>query len=440
MADVLLANIGELVTCRSPRGYRRGETELNELELIRDAAVAVEGGIVIEVGPTDDLMARLARNAQVIDARNRLVTPGLVDCHSHLLYSGSRHEEYSTLVSNTRTPGKNLGGGIRYTVERSRAASSEELLDQATRDLDTMLEHGTTTLEVKTGYGLSGPQEKRFLELQAALQHEVSLARTFLGAHVLPDEYAEDRESYVQLVISLLTTAKEFAEFCDVCCDPIGFTYDECLRMGRAALDLGLKLKVHADQTGWAGGTELAVELGATSVDHLDYASDAAIAALAGSQCVGVLLPAVTFHMLEMTPVPTNGRWVGPQKPFMPELARRLVREGVIVALSCDYNPGTAPTLNMQTTMQLASRLYRLSYAEIWHMCTINAAKALALEDTVGSIEVGKRADLVVWQVAEHGQVVNRFGTNLVDTVLKDGRVVVTGGDRAAAGRSLAPG
>jgi len=410
---------------------------LNDLEVINDAAVATEGGVITDVGPTDEVIGRHPNAFEVVSAEGKLVTPGLVDCHSHLLYSGSRHAEYASLVSGTRTPGKNLGGGIRFTVERSRAATDDQLLEQARSDLDAMLEHGTTTLEVKTGYGLSRPQELRFLKLQAELKHEVSLARTFLGAHVLPDEYAGDREGYVQLVIDLLDAAQEFAEFCDVCCDPIGFTYDECRRIGQHAVDRGMKLKVHADQTGWAGGTELAVELGATSVDHLDFASEKAICMLAASECVGVLLPAVTFHMLEMTPVPTSGRWVGPQKPFMPELARRLVAGNVITALSCDYNPGTAPTLNMQMAMQLAARLYRLSYAEIWHMSTINAAKALGREASVGSIEVGKRADLVIWKVQEHGQVVNRFGTNLVESVVKNGRVVVAGGDRVAAVRPI---
>jgi len=430
LTDLLLTDIGELLTCRSPRGYRRGEAELNSLEVIRDAAIAISGGVIVDVGPSVELSQRHIAAREQVSADGKVVTPGLVDCHSHLLHGGTRHEEYESLVAGTRSPAKNLGGGIRYTVARTRAASDEQLLEQARADLDLMLEHGTTTLEVKTGYGLDRAHEQRFLRLQAALEHEVRLARTFLGAHVLPDEYRDDRGAYVDLVVGLLPEARQHAEFCDVCCDPTAFTYEECRRVAEEAVVLGLKLKVHADQTGWARGTELAVDMGATSVDHLDYASDAAIAALASSDCVGVLLPAVTFHMLEMTPVPEEGRWIGPKKPFMPELARRLVKAGVIVALSCDYNPGTAPTLSMQTTMQLASRLYRLSYAEIWHLCTINAAKALGLDNMVGSIEVGKRADLVMWDVPQHGLVINRFGTNHVDTVFSDGRLVVMGGKR----------
>lgn len=430
MTDLLIRDIHELITCRSRSGYRRGESELNDLEVLRNAAVAVENGRIVEIGTNDEVTAKYSDARTTVSAAGKLVSPGLVDCHSHLLYGGSRHEEYETLVSGKREPGKNLGGGIRYSVSRSRSATNEQLQDQALRDLDVMLEYGTTTLEVKTGYGLDRENELRFLRLQAALQHDVELVRTFLGAHVLPDEYQDDRQGYVQLVIDLLNEAKDFAEFCDVTCDPSAFDYDESLAIAEAAARLGFKLKIHADQTGWSQGTELAVRMGATSVDHLDYVSDDAIAMLAESDCVGVLLPTVSFHMLEMTPTPEHGRWVGPKKPFLTELARRLVKSNVVLALSCDYNPGTSPTRSMQMTMQMASRLFRLSYAEIWHMSTINAAKAVGREDVLGSVEVGKKADLVIWGVPEHGMVINRFGTNLVETVVKDGRIVVKNGRR----------
>ncbi|HEX7039579.1 MAG TPA: imidazolonepropionase [Trueperaceae bacterium] len=433
MVDLLVTDIGELVTCRKPAGCARGERDLADLEVLRDAAVAVADGVIVDVGGNADLKARHGDARRTLSAGGRLVSPGLVDCHSHLLHGGSRHEEYQSLVTGARVPGKDLDEGIRYTVRRTREATDRELVERALSDLDAMLAHGTTTLEVKTGYGLDREQEERLLRLQAGLRHDVRLVRTFLGAHVVPEEYADDRAAYVRLVIELLDEASGLAEFCDVCCDPTAFTYEECRSIAEAALARGMRLKLHADQTGWARGTELAVELGATSVDHLDYVSDEAVAMLAGSEVVGVLLPAVTHHMLEMVPVQDQGRWVGPKKPFMPELARRLIRRGVVVALSCDYNPGTAPTLSMQATMQLASRLYRLSYAEVWHMSTINAAKALGLEREVGSVEVGKRADLVLWSVAEHGMVINRFGTNLVDSVVKDGRLVVAGGRRTPA-------
>jgi imidazolonepropionase len=206
----------------------------------------------------------------------------------------------------------------------------------------------------------------------------------------------------------------------------------ECERIAQAARGMGYRLKVHADQMGPIGGAELAARLGAASADHLDYVSPAGIRALARSGTVGVLLPGVTHHMLEMTPKLVGRRLVPAVKAFWPRLARRLIDGGVRLALSADYNPGTSPTPSMQAVMQLAARLYRLSYAAIWHMATINAAHALDRGDDRGSLEPGKRADLVIWRVAEHGMVVNRFGVNLVDTVVKDGRVLVRDGVRVS--------
>jgi imidazolonepropionase len=216
-------------------------------------------------------------------------------------------------------------------------------------------------------------------------------------------------------------------------CDTIGFTEAECLRMAAAARRLGFKLKLHADQIGPAGGADLAARIGAVSADHLDHISSRGIRAMARGGSVGVLLPGVTYHMLEMIPTIERGRLRPAAKPFWPILARRMVDGGMRLALSTDYNPGTSPTPSMQTVMQAAARLYRLGYAEIWHMSTINAAWAVDRGADRGSLEPGKRADLVIWRVPEHGMVIHRFGVNLVDTVVKDGRVVVEAG-RITAG------
>jgi imidazolonepropionase len=360
-----------------------------------------------------------------VDARGGLVTPGLVDCHSHLVFAGSRHVEYEQLVTGEATPGKRLEGGIRYTVARTRAASAAALATQARRDLDLMLAHGTTTVEIKTGYGLDRDTELRMLRVIHGLRtHPVDVVPTYLGAHVLPVEYAERRDAYVQLVIDTLPAARRLAEYCDVWCDTIAFTAEETERIGRAALALGYRLRLHADQVGDAGGAELAARLGASSADHLDHVGAAGIRALADSGVVGVLLPSVTYHMMEMTPKLEGGQLVPAPKTSWPALVRRMIEAGMRLALSADYNPGTSPTPSMQSVMQLAARLYRLGYAEIWHMATINAAHALDRAADRGSLEPGKRADLVVWRVPEHGMVINRFGTNLVDAVVKDGRVV----------------
>jgi len=421
--DLLVVNASELVTCRTdPRGTVGAA--LRTLEIIEDGAVAVDKGRIVDVGPARALRRR-HRARRMLDARGKLVTPGFVDCHSHLIFAGSRHVEYERLVTDEVAPGRRLEGGIRYTVARTRAASAAALAAQARRDLDLMLQHGTTTVEVKTGYGLDRVTELRMLRVIHGLRrHPVDVVATYLGAHVLPEEYANRREDYVALVIDTLPAARRSAEYCDVWCDTIAFTATETERIARAALALGYRLRLHADQVGDAGGAALAARLGATSADHLDHVGDEGIRALAASGTVGVLLPNVTYHMMEMTPKLEHGALVPAAKAYWPELARRMVDAGMRLALSADYNPGTSPTPSMQTVIQLAARLYRLGYAEIWHMATINGAHALDRGADRGSLEIGKRADLVVWRVPEHGMVINRFGVNLVETVVKDGRVV----------------
>lgn len=422
MIDLLVVDAAELVTCRTDQRGAVG-VALRALDVIPAGAVAVDKGRIVDVGPTRTLRRR-HRARRTLDARGKLVTPGLVDCHSHLVFAGSRHVEYEGLVTGEVSPGKRLEGGIRYTVARTRAASSATLAAQARRDLDLMLQHGTTTVEVKTGYGLDRATELRLLRVIHGLRdHPVDVVPTYLGAHVLPAESIGRREAYIEMVMETLPAARRWAEYCDVWCDTIAFTADETERICRAALALGFRLRVHADQVGDAGGAALAARLGASSADHLDHVTEAGIRALAQSGTVGVLLPSVTHHMMEMTPKREDGRWVPAAKAYWPELARRMVDAGMRLALSPDYNPGTSPRPSMQTVMRLAARLYRLGYAEIWHMATINGAHALDRGRDRGSLEPGKRADLVVWRVPEHGMVINRFGVNLVEAVVKDGRV-----------------
>jgi imidazolonepropionase len=420
--DLLVTNAHELVTCRTDARGAVGPA-LRQLDVISDGAVAIDKGRIVAVGPTRALRRR-HRARRTLDARGRLVTPGLVDCHSHMVFAGSRHVEYEQLVTGEAVPGKRLEGGIRYTVARTRAASASTLGARARRDLDLMLAHGTTTVEIKSGYGLDRDTELRMLRVIRGLRtHPIDVVPTYLGAHVLPAEYADRREAYVNLVIDTLPAARRWAEYCDVWCDTIAFTADESERICRAALARGYRLRLHADQVGDAGGATLAARLGASSADHLDHVSAEGIEALARSGVVGVLLPSVTYHMMEMTPKLDGGRLVPAAKAFWPQLVRRMIDAGMRLALSADYNPGTSPTPSMQSVMQLAARLYRLGYAQIWHMATINAAHALDRGTDRGSLEAGKRADLVMWQVPAHGMVINRFGVNLVNTVVKDGRI-----------------
>lgn len=408
-ADLLVVHAAELATCRGPQEGVKGAA-LARLETIADGAVAIGAGRILAVGPSERIRDEFAA-PRVLEARGRLVSPAFVDPHSHLLHGGTRHEEYEAKLTG-RTDVK-LAGGIRSTVAKTRAASDAALTAQALKDLDVMLEHGTTVLEAKTGYGLEREQELRLLRLTAELEHTVEVVPTFLPLHVLPEEYRDRRAEYLGIARQSLPEAAKLARYCDVTCDPIGFTYDECLEVGEAARALGMKIRVHADQMGDARGAALAARLQASGADHLDYAADEGLAAMARAGTVATLLPGVTLHLMEMA-----------EKPFLAGLARRAIEAGCVVALSTDYNPGSCPTLSMQMVMQLAARLFRLGYAEIWHMCTLNAARALDCAGERGSLEPGKRADLLVWSVASHGLAINRFGTNQVETVVASGKIV----------------
>lgn len=420
-ADLIIEHAEELVTCRGPAHGRAGAAELNQLETIPDGAVAVRGGAIVAVGRTADVLAQWESRERV-NARGRLVSPGFVDPHSHLLFNGHRHAEYEARVTDRPIAG--IDGGIRYSVSRTRAATDAELTTQALADLDVMLAHGTTTLEAKTGYGLDAEAELRLLRLTAGLRHAIEIAPTFLALHVPPSPADKDRARFIDEMVEALPEAARHAEYCDVTADPIGFTPQECLRVGERARALGMGIRVHADQTGDGGGALVANRLKAAGADHLDYCTDAGFRLMAESGTVATLLPSVTYHMCEMVGKVRHGQLCGAEKPFMPLLARRAIDAGGVVALSTDYNPGTSPTPSMQAVMQLAARLFRLSYAETWHMCTLNAAAALGRGHDRGSIEVGKRADLLLWKVGNHGLAINRFGYNMVDRVWIEGRRV----------------
>ncbi|HVL59186.1 MAG TPA: imidazolonepropionase [Burkholderiaceae bacterium] len=423
--DLLLLNSGELLTCAGPAEGIRGAA-LERVERLEGGAVAIDAGRIVAIGPSEQIERQFDATER-IDAGGRLVSPGLVDPHSHLLYGGTRHEEYESLLTSRGAP-PTMERGIQSTVRRTRDADDAALQAQAQADLDLMLAHGTTTLEAKTGYGLRMDDELRLLRLTATLRHAVDVVPTFLPLHVLPDEYAARRGDYIGEAIAALPQAARLARYCDVSCDPSCFTADECAAVGEAALGLGMRIRVHADQTGDAGGAALAARLHASAADHLDYANDEGLRAMAAAGTVATLLPGVTLHLCEMTPRLRNGSLEAPSKPFLPQLARRAIDAGVVVALSTDYNPGSCPTQSMQIVMQLAARLFRLSYAAVWNMCTLNAARALDLSHDRGSIELGKRADLLVWTVPAHGLAINRFGVNQVDTVIAAGRVVARDG------------
>jgi imidazolonepropionase len=420
--DLLIENAAEILTCAGPATGLTGAA-LNRAEVIAGGSIAGDQGRIVAIGAAESLRAG-NDFAQELDASGRLVSPGFVDAHSHLLYGGDRCCEYGAKLSG-EISGANLESGINSTIRATRAADDGFLVRQALADLDIALSHGTTTFEAKTGYGLNQSHEIRLLRLTAGLEHPIDIIPTFLGAHVLPDDYAGRREDYVQLVIGMLPEAAKYSRYCDVACDPACFTPEECLRIGRRARELGMEIRVHADQTGDGEGARVAAELGAASADHLDQSSQAGLEAMAAAGTVGIFFPGVTLHMMEMTPA-LDGHTLGEaEKPYMPLAVRRAIDAGVAVAISADFNPGSCPSISMQTMMQLAARLYRLSYAEVWNMSTLNPAVSLGLGHDRGSLEVGKRADILIWDIDCHERAINRFGNNMVGTVILNGEVVV---------------
>lgn len=439
--DLLVLNTSELLTARSAAaGPVRGDA-LNHIEVIPGGAFAVNEGKIVAVSSADELLGRYSATRQV-DAGGRLVSPAFSDPHTHLIHGGSRHAEWEAKV--LERPAVGIDGGIRSTINATAEASDVALLAHAETILDDMLASGTTAVEAKSGYGLSERSELRLLELAAAIDHPVALESTFLGAHTVPERHRDDREAYIAEVIAMMPAARKLSDTCDIAIDPVSFTAAEGERLIAAAREHGFTLRVHADQTGDVSGTGIAAEAGALTVDHLDFVGDDSLAALAASETVGVIFPAANMHLLDVTPRRggvgagagggAGASGAAKQPRDLVAWADRLVESGAALALSTDYNPGTAPCTSMQLTMQLAARLYRMSFAAVWNLATINAAHALGTGGERGSIEVGKTADFVLWDVAEHGQIVHRLGSNLANEVYIGGEVV------ARRGRRIEPG
>ncbi|HEX9711714.1 MAG TPA: imidazolonepropionase [Actinomycetota bacterium] len=394
-ADFVLRGAGRLVTCNPVAG----EGLLGVVE--RGALVASEGRVVW-VGPERDLPELApAPDCAEVDAGGRAVLPGLVDAHTHLVFAGDRAEEFAARLRGEPY----TGGGIGSTVAATRAATDDELRALARTRLDVFAAHGVTTVEAKSGYGLTPEDERRLLRIAATLEHPVEVVRTFLGAHVVPESYADDPDGYVDLVCDgMLPEVGNLAEFCDVWCDPAAFTPEQTRRILRAARTQGLGLKVHAEQLARTGGAQVAAEFGAVSADHLEHATEEDALALARSRTVAVLLPGASLATGKFAP------------------ARMLLEHGVRVALSTDLNPGSSFTENLQLMVQLACAHLRMSPDEAILGVTRNAAAALSREGRVGSLEPGAACDLVVLEAEHEVQLAYHYGVNLVRLVIKAGR------------------
>jgi imidazolonepropionase len=418
-ATLVVRNVGQLVTvAQTPISGAAGR-----LGVIGGGALAAAGDTILWVGRAADLEAAVdTTGAPIVDAGGQVVTPGLVDSHTHLVFAGDRAAEF-----HLRHQGASYaellaqGHGILATVRATRAAAAATLRELGRARLRSMRAHGTTTVEAKTGYGLDVETEDRCLQVMAELGREPGLPRlvpTFLGAHTVPLEYRDRRDAYVnQIVEEMLPAFVGRARFCDVFCESGAFTVGESRRILAQARELGYRLKLHANQLGPSGGAALAAELGAVSADHLDYASEAELDALRAAGVVGTLLPGCSFTL--QSPYPS---------------ARRLLDHGLTVALASDFNPGTSYCENLQMMLALALSAMAMTLEDALLAVTIDGARALALADEVGSLEPGKRCDAVIWRMRDYREFGYHFGVNLAERVIIGGAAA---GKRARCAGSL---
>ena len=408
--DLIIKNAGELLTLSS------SFTEESGLGMIQKGAVAIKKGRVFWVGKTEEISGKfsLSRDGRKIDGTGKVVMPGLIDAHTHLIFSGSRENEFEQRIqglSYQEIAGR--GGGILSTVEATRKASFDELLSLGKRRLDRMLSKGVTTVEAKSGYGLSLQSEMKILRVMKALQksHPIDIVPTFLGAHTVPKEFREERARYVNLLTEEMipqVAQERLAEFCDVFCEKKAFTLEESRKILETGKRYGLKPKIHADQLSSGGGAELAAEINAYSADHLEYASPEGIKKMAEKGVTAVLLPGASFF-LSMRKYPP---------------ARDMIAQGMAVALATDLNPGSSMTESLPMMMTMGCTMYKLLPKEVIQATTIHAARSTGREKEIGSLEVGKQADLLVLDIPNYRYLPYHFGVDHVEYVIKKGKIV----------------
>lgn len=413
MPDWLITGCSELLTLRGPVP-RRGKA-LGNLGIIRNGAVLVRGDRIAAVGPRRTVEKNpSARLAEKIDLGGRVVLPGFVDSHTHMIFASSRAAEYELRTQGaTYEEIARKGGGIRSSVALLRRTPADGLESRAKKNLSRFLSHGTTTIEAKSGYGLDWKSEAKILTLLQELHQEqpVDIAATFLGAHVVPPEFNRTPQSYVDLLVRKwipAVAAAGLAEFCDVFCDRGAFTVPQAREILKAGRTWGLVPRLHAEQLAHTGAARLAIEVEAASADHLEKISRADIRALSLSNVVCTLLPGCCFHL--------------GMSPYAP--ARELIDSGAIVGLATDFNPGTSPTLSMPMILSLACTQMRMTPAEAISAATIHPAYSLRQHDRCGSLEVGKYADLAVFDVADYREIPYYFGVNLCSLTMKRGAIV----------------
>lgn len=414
-ATLVIKNIDNLITLKGENKPRIKE-ELQDVGIIKNGIIALDGERIIYVGE-GDLPSKIVinENTIILDGRGKTVTPGLIDSHTHVVHGGSRENELAMKLKGV--PYLEIlakGGGIHSTVKSTIEATFDELYNQANKSLDIMLGYGVTTVEAKSGYGIDDfDTELKQLEVAKKLSndHPIDIVSTFMGAHAIPKQYKDNPEEFVDIIINEMipeVAKKKLAVFCDVFCEEGVFTVDQSRRILLAAREFGLESKLHADEIKPLGGAELAAEIGCISADHLIAASDQGIKQMAKKSVIANLLPGTSFNL-------QTGKFAR---------ARKMVEEGVPIAISTDYNPGSCPTENLQLMMSFACLIYKLTPEEVITGVTINGACALGLEDEIGSLEVGKYGDITIFDSPNLEYILYHFGINHTDKVIKKGKIV----------------
>ena len=407
----LLVNASQIITVNTnKKNFKRG-IELNDIDLLTDHAILIEDGKILDFISNSGIGK--FTSAERIDLKNKIVLPGLVECHTHLTFLGSRANEFKLKLSGASYEEIALsGGGILSTVRKVRSASHEELLTDSLPKINRFIEQGITTLEIKSGYGLSYYDEIKLLQVINSLksQSKIEIIPTFLGAHTYPPEYKNDHKKYIQIISTELIpfiAKNKLAEFCDIFCEKTAFTSDDVEMIFAAAIEHGMKLKLHTEQFNNIGGLDAAIKFKATSIDHLEVIKETDFTKLSQSNTAAVLLPGVSFFL---------------DYDFAP--ARKLIDNNIIVALASDYNPGSSNISNISLIMGLAALKMNMTFEEIISAYTINSAFALNRSDRIGSIEIGKDADFSIMNTQDYNDIIYNIGTNLNVMTIKKGNIV----------------
>ncbi|MEA2095575.1 MAG: imidazolonepropionase [Candidatus Cloacimonadota bacterium] len=411
-ADLLIINAKELLTLAGSKSPRTG-TEMNELGIINNGAIAVKDNKIIAVGTTEKIAADF-QAGKVIDAANKVVMPGFVDPHTHPVFKQTRENEFEMrILGKSYVEISQSGGGIRSSIAGVRETSEKELYQLAEKRINKIISNGTTTMEAKSGYGLSTESEIKMLKVIKKLNENlpIDIISTFLGAHEFPIEHKDDKEKYIDILMNeMMPQVRELnlAEYCDIFTEDHVYNIEQSRRILNRAKELGFKIRMHADEIKPIGGAELAAEVGAVTADHLGAASDEGIKAMRDNEVIAILLPGTIFSL--------------GMKSYA--RARDMINSGLAVALATDFNPGSCNCDSMQFIITLACLQMKMTPAEAITASTINAAHSLGLGNDIGSLEIGKKADILIMDMPSYQFLPYHFGSNNVETVIKNGKVI----------------